>query len=291
MIAKDEQRAKVQQARQGERISIAMPIQVFGTEITGQDFMEMTQTQVLCRDGAAIISTHRLAPMQQITVRNLATGAEAHARIIGEMSARPNSRVYGIALLNPELKLWNINFPSAGEGGLRSERWLECNVCRGRELASLSALECDVFHANRQLTRACKWCGEPTVWNLAPHEASGDKRKLCEPPPKAAAPAPAESAKPRASRKHPRVQMKMTACVREPGFGIDDLVQVENVSRGGLSFLSHNAYRPGALLEIAAPYMKGAENVFALARVQRVQLVPERQLNLYGVCFVKKTEL
>lgn len=268
-----------------------MPIQVFGTEITGQDFMEMTQTQVVCRDGAAIISTHRLAPMQQVTVRNLATGAEAHARIIGEMSAKPNSRVYGIALLDPEFKLWNINFPSSGDDAPRSERWLECNVCRGRELASLTALESDVFHANCQLTRSCKWCGEPTVWNLAPHEASGDKRKLSEPPPKSSAPAREEPAKPRASRKYPRVQMKMTACVREPGFGIDDLVQVENVSRGGLSFLSHNAYRPGALLEIAAPYMKDAENVFALARVQRVQLIPERQLNLYGVCFVKKTEL
>ncbi len=282
---------RVQQARHGERISIAMPIQVFGTEITGQDFMEMTETQILCRDGAAIISTHRLAPMQQITVRNLATGVEAHARIIGEMSAKPNSRVYGIALLEPDFKLWNVNFPCADGDEQRSERWLECNVCQGRELASLTTLECDVFHANRQLTRSCKWCGEPTVWNLAAHEASGDRRKLCEPPPKVAAAAAPEPEKTRAARKHPRVQMKMTACVREPGFGIDDLVQVENVSRGGLSFLSHNAYRPGALLEIAAPYMKGAENVFALARVQRVQLVPERQLNLYGVSFVKKSEL
>lgn len=283
---------KAQQERQSERISIAMPIQVFGTEITGQDFMEMTQTQVLCREGAAIISTHRLAPMQQITVRNLATGAEAHARIIGEMSSRPDSRVYGIALLDPEFKLWNVNFPWAADSEhARSERWLECNVCEGRELASLTALECDVFQANRHLTRLCKWCGEATVWNLASHEASGDRRKLSEPPPKLAAhntPAPGKS---RASRKHARVKMKMTACVREPGFGIDDVVQVDNVSRSGLSFLSPNAYRPGALLEVAAPFMKGSENVFSLARVQRVQLLPDKQLTLYGIAWVKKSEL
>ena len=124
MITREEQQTKAQQARQGNCISIAMPIQVFGTEITGQDFMEMTQTQVLCREGAAIISTHRLAPMQQIMVRNLATGAEAQARIIGEMSARPNSRVYGIALVDPEFKLWNINFPSPDDDQTRSERWI-----------------------------------------------------------------------------------------------------------------------------------------------------------------------
>ena len=283
---------KALQERQSERISIAMPIQVFGTEITGQDFVEMTQTQVLCREGAAIVSSHRLAPMQQITVRNLATGAEAHARIIGEMSAKPDSRVYGIALLDPEFKLWNVNFPWSGDSDkARSERWLECNVCRGRELASLTALESDVFQATGNLTRSCKWCAEPTVWNLASHEATGDKRKLSEPPPKLAAQAAAAApAKSRASRKHARVQMKMTACVREPGFGLDDIVAVENVSRGGLSFWSHSAYRPGALLEVAAPYMKGSENVYTLARVQRVQFVPEKQLNLYGVSFVKKSE-
>jgi len=283
---------KALQERQGGRISIAMPIQVFGTEITGQDFMEMTQTQVLCREGAAIISTHRLAPMQQITVRNLATGAEAHARIIGEMSAKPDSRVYGIALLDPEFRLWNVNFPLVDEADeARSQRWLECNVCRGRELATLTALECDVFQACRNLTRSCKWCGEATVWNLAAHEATADRRKLSEPPPKLSAQPAKEPAKTRASRQHARVKMKMTACVREPGFGIDDVVQVDNVSRSGISFFSRNAYRPGALLEIAAPYMNGAENVFSLARVKRAQFLPEKQMSLYGVCFVSKSEL
>jgi len=280
---------KVHADRHSERISIAMPIQVFGTEITGQDFMEMTQTQVLCRDGAAILSSHRLAPMQQITVRNLSTGAEAPARIIGEMSARPDSRIYGIALLDPQSRLWNVNFPGAADSEMaRFPRWLECGACSGRELAPLTALECDVFQANRQITRHCPWCGEPTVWRLASHEASGDKRKLSEPPPKVAQVAPVAPAE-RASRKHARVQVKMAGCVREPGFGIDDFVQVENVSRSGLSFFSPNAYRPGALLEVAAPFMKGVENVFALARVQRVQCLPGKNLNLYGVSFVKKS--
>ena len=282
---------KVSSERPGERISLVMPIQVFGTEITGQDFMEMTQTQLLCRDGAAILSSHRLAPMQQITVRNLANGVEAPARIIGEMSARPDSRVYGIALLEPDVRIWNINFPGAADPeNARFERWLECSACQGRELAFLTALESDVLQANRQITRRCKWCGEDTVWRLASHEASANKRKLAELLPKLVAQSKPVPEKERPSRKHARVQMKMTGCVREPGFGVDDFVHIENVSRGGLSFFSANAYRPGALLEVAAPYMPGAENVFSLARVQRVQALPGKNLNLYGVSFVKKSE-
>jgi len=279
---------KVQHERQGERISIAMPIQVFGTEITGQDFVEMTQTRLLFRDGAAIELTHRLAPMQQITVRNLAMGTEAAARVIGEVSGRPNARVYGIALLEPDLKFWNVNFPGAGESeAAGSQCWLECGGCEGRELATLSMLERDVFQANRSLTRPCKWCEGDTVWQLASHEAAGDKRSSVEPPKMTRVQPVAEPAKGRNARKHSRVQMKMTACVHEPGYGTEEIVQVENVSRGGLSFLSPNGYGLNSLIEVAAPYMKGGDNVFSFARVKRIELLPDKNLKLYGVSYVK----
>jgi PilZ domain len=281
-----------QQERQGERIPIAMPIQVFGTEITGQDFMEMTQTSLLCRDGAAIQMTHRLAPMQQITLRNVSTGVEAFGRVIGEVSARPNARVYGIALLDARVKLWNVSFPEEQSSAACSaqQRWLECNGCQGREIAALGTLECDVFQASRSLTRQCRWCGQATVWHLASHEAPA--HKVCDPPRRPRGPAPtANESKARALRKHSRVQMKTAGCVREPGFGINDFVQVEDLSRGGLSFLSANAYRSGTLLQVSAPYMKGTENMFMLARVRRVEPVKENdRLKRYGVSFVKNSE-
>jgi len=279
-----------QQERQSERIAIAMPIQVFGTEITGQDFMEVTQTRLLCRDGAAIVMTHRLAPMQQITVRNVATGVEADARVIGQVSARPDSRVYGIALLDGNVKLWNVGFPAGREATSGSQRWLECNGCHGRELAMLGALESDVFQANRSLTRWCKWCELDTVWQLASHEAPRDKHESCEPPRKTNAAPVKEQSPGRARRKHTRVKMKSDGCVREPGFGISDFVQVEDLSRGGLSFLSTNAYSMGSLLEVAAPYMRSARNVFSLVRVQRIERTKQDRVKLYGVRFVDKAE-
>jgi PilZ domain len=279
---------KAQTERQGDRISIAMPIQVFGTEITGQDFVEMTQTRLLFRDGAAIELTHRLAPMQQITVRNLAMGTEAAARVIGEVSGRPNARVYGIALLEPDLKFWNVNFPGACESEAPgSQCWMECGGCAGRELATLSLLERDVFQANRSLTRPCKWCEGDTVWQLASHEASGDKRSSAEPPKMTRVQPAAEPAKSRNARKHSRVQMKMTACVHEPGYGTEEIVQVENISRGGLSFLSSSGYSLNSMIEVAAPYMKGGDNVFSFARVKRIEVLPDKKLKRYGVSYVK----
>jgi hypothetical protein len=281
---------KAQHERQGDRISIAMPIQVFGTEITGQDFVEMTQTRLLFRDGAAIELTHRLAPMQQITVRNLAMGTEAAARVIGEVSGRPNARVDGIALLDPEIKFWNVHFPGTRESQTSgSQRWLECGGCGGRELASLSMLECDVFQANRSLARHCKWCDEDTVWQLAAHEAPGDKRSSAEPPKMKPAQPGAEPAKGRNTRKPAGVRMGMTACVHVPGYGTGQIVPVENVSRGGLSFLSAVGYGLNSLVEVAAPYMKGGDNVFSLARVKKVQVLPGKNLKLYSVSYVQNS--
>jgi len=279
---------KAPQERLGDRISIAMPIQVFGTEITGQDFVEMTQTRILFRDGAAIELTHRLAPMQQITVRNMAMGTEAAARVIGEVSGRPNSRVYGIALLEPDIRFWNVNFPAESPAeASASQCWLECGGCAGRELANLSVIERDVFNASRKLTRHCKWCEQATVWQLASHEATGDKRSSAEPPKMNRVQAATGTPQARAARKHNRVQMKMTACIREPGFGTDEIVQVEDVSRGGLSFVSPNCYGLNTMIEVAAPYMKGGDNVFSFARIKRIEPHQDKNLKLYGASYLK----
>jgi hypothetical protein len=59
-----------------------------------------------------------------------------------------------------------------------------------RELASLTALEGGIFQSNRHHTHPCKGCGEPTGCILTANEASGGKRRLSGPPPKALLPDP-----------------------------------------------------------------------------------------------------
>ena len=81
--------------------------------------------------------------------------------------------------------------------------------------------------------------------------------------------------------------MKMTACVRQPGFQSEEFVVVENVSRGGLSFLSPNTYFLGSNLEVAAPYTRGAANVFVPSRVVRVREMDDKKISKYGVAYIR----
>ena len=280
--------SKKNSPRRSDRVSIAMPVQVSGTEITGQDFMETTRTHLLSRHGAALVLSRELAPMQQITVRNLATGVETTAKIIGQMGGQVDAYIYGVALLDKTINFWKINFPHLSESEQAVFRLLlECSSCEERELIYLGELESEVFEANRYITRHCNRCGEATVWQLAPHDPPVASPANAEEPSKVRVRPHAEISRSKNDRKHVRVQMKMTACVRQPGFHGEEHVVVENISRGGLSFFSSHTYFQGSNLEVAAPYTRGAANVFVPSRVVRVQKLEDKKTTKYGLAYIK----
>jgi PilZ domain-containing protein len=101
-------------------------------------------------------------------------------------------------------------------------------------------------------------------------------------------PAPAEkSASPQVNRrKFPRIRVNYHALVRYPGHG-EDVVQCEDVSRGGLRFKSPHRYFEKALIEVAAPYSPNQPPIFVSAQIVFVQELPEQRLFRYGVAFVK----
>jgi len=279
--------AKIDQTRRSDRISIALPVEVFGTEITGQDFFESTHTHLLSRYGAAIVLKSRLAPLQQVTIRNLGNGKEATAQVIGPMNGRPEGNVYGVTLLNPQANLWNINFPPISEAEKAVFRLLlECNACGQRELVYLDKLESEVFESQRKLTRSCNRCAEPTVWHLAAHDFAADRNAMLEKL-QPAAEKPKPDAARRNNRKHLRVRMKTEACVFQPGFGSEERVSVEDISRGGLSFRTANLYYLGSMIEVAAPYTPGAANVFIPARVVRIENRSDSKPRLYAVAYLR----
>jgi hypothetical protein len=144
--------------------SLVIPVHVFGTEITGRDFMEATEARLVCSQEAVIVLSHRMAPLQQITIRNVATGAEATARIIGQLGGGPDARLHGIALLDPAANLWSVNLPPEPPC---APLYLECGACGLREHAALTRIERDVFQASGTLTHSCPRCCEATVWRLA----------------------------------------------------------------------------------------------------------------------------
>ena len=280
--------AKIDQTRRSDRISIALPVEVFGTEITGQDFFESTLTHLLSRHGAAIVLKCRLAPLQQVTIRNLGNGREATAQVIGPMSGKKDGNVYGFSLVNPQVNLWNINFPPISEAEKAVLRvLLECKACAQRELVYLDKMESEVFEASRTLTRACARCDEFTVWQLAAHDFAADRNHALDKPRAEGHKSKSGSSAGRNNRKHARVRMQTTACVFQPGYGSEEMVKVEDMSRGGLSFRTTNLYYPGTIIEVAAPYTAGAANVFIPARVVRVENRLDAKPRLYAVAYLK----
>ncbi|MGA8343195.1 MAG: PilZ domain-containing protein, partial [Candidatus Sulfotelmatobacter sp.] len=87
-------------------------------------------------------------------------------------------------------------------------------------------------------------------------------------------------------RKHVRVQVKMKACIRHPGFE-EEIVEVKDVSRGGFSFVSSKGYIEGSRIEVAVPYSGGKANIFVAARINRAQELPGKGLTKYGAQYVR----
>ena len=91
-------------------------------------------------------------------------------------------------------------------------------------------------------------------------------------------------------RKHPRVKVTYSACVRHPQRG-DDVVLCEDMSKGGLRFKSRKQYYARSLIEVAAPYQPGQPAIFVPAQIVFVEELPEQQLYRYGVQYLKPTQV
>jgi len=100
------------------------------------------------------------------------------------------------------------------------------------------------------------------------------------PPPE---PPPSEPNMPRVNRrKHARVKVSFSACVRHAERGVD-IVTCEDMSRGGLRFKSRKRYCDRTLIEVAVPYTPGQPSLFVPAQIVFTQELPEQQLFRYGV--------
>ena len=86
-------------------------------------------------------------------------------------------------------------------------------------------------------------------------------------------------------RSHLRAAVNFTACVRHGG-SVEEIVECNNISRGGASFYSSKKYQQGALIEIAVPYSPGSPAIFVQATVRHIQELPDVRFR-YGVEYVK----
>ena len=283
--------------RTSDRVSLSFPITVSGTEIAGgRDFVEEARTLLVSRSGATIVLTRVLGPEQTLFIKCAATQQEAEARVVGQLGIQLDCHIYGVALLDPTVEMWGVRFPKPSEAEQALGRvCLGCINCGAREVVYLSEVEMDVFEANHNLGRSCNQCRDWTLWKevpqgletLAPSTLKPeDANEPVPSTPEAASAPPPAPAQPANRRRYGRTNMRKTGCVRQPG-NDPDIVQVLDMSRGGIRFESKRVYRKFSWVEIAVPYLGGgAAEVFVPGRIARVLEVPEGK-HQYGVEYVR----
>jgi hypothetical protein len=276
---------KTENQRRSDRVNIRVPVRVSAVDSTGQHFSEQGHTLTISRHGATIALDRKLAPGLNLTICPGTSKKESSAIVMGQIGGQAGVHVYGIAVLEPNVNLWGIQFPPLAESeeGL-VKLLLECSACKAREVVYLNELETDVFEGNQRLPRSCSQCDTWTLWWQTPVELSaGQSGGQSETVPESSV-GPVDRAQNK--RKHVRVQVKMKACIRHPGFE-EEIVEVKDVSRGGFSFVSSKGYIEGSRIEVAVPYSGGKANIFVAARINRAQELARKGLTKYGAYYIR----
>jgi PilZ domain len=86
-------------------------------------------------------------------------------------------------------------------------------------------------------------------------------------------------------RRHVRIRVSFSACVRHPAH-TDEIVECENVSKGGVCFHSLQQYPLDSLIELAAPFSPGETALFVSAKIKRTEALSGGKVFRYGVEYV-----
>jgi PilZ domain len=275
---------KTENQRRTDRVVIRVLVRISGVDVTGEKFSEQGHTLTISRYGAAVALNRKLAPGLRLTIRPATSKKESSALVMGQMGGQSVVHVYGIALLEPTVNLWGIQFPPLAESEVGLVRLLlECSACKAREVVHLNELETEVFETNHSLPRSCNQCAMWTLWRQTPSELPGHPGAQSETVLESSI---ARRDHPQNKRKHVRVRVKMEACIRHPGFE-EEIVEVKDLSRGGLSFVSFKDYIEGSRIEVAVPYSKGKANIFVAARINRAEELQRKGLTKYGAQYTQ----
>lgn len=277
--------------RTSDRIEIEIPIEVAGTDCLGVQFFDRARTLVIGRHGGKIALARKLVPQQEITVRCLATGLEADARVVGQIEKSGESYNYGIKFLDEKDHIWGIEFPPLTDSeGAMGRVMLECIGCKHGEVIHLDDFELEVLEANGYLSRSCTHCRDVSTWRRSRGEMPGPEVAASPaPPPPSPRPSPPHdppptSTQPQERRCEPRRILRVTACVRTARIG-EDLVKTRNVSRRGLCFISPCVYVLGEEVEVAVPYSPEGGNIFLPAKIARLQYLASEGTWVYGIVY------
>lgn len=274
--------------RRTERLLLSVPIRVEGKSPNGQEFSENTRTVIINRDGASIQLKHAVAPGTPLRISNLMASRQADFRVIGPTQPRSEQGgEWGVECKNEKSSIWGIEFPPVQDEEPSASALLECRRCHTVTLTPLSLVENDVLSASGLLTKECKTCGRPTPWGY-------NEKQVAIPPP-GQEPEPSikeilEPPRPDSTRRiHARVALRLPVRVRSY-YGTEEIGKTENVSKGGLCFVSEKEYEIGEGLRVTCPFDPKGHNIEVRAHVVRRQGLEGTGRKIYGVRYEKDVQ-
>jgi len=274
--------------RSSDRVRYAFRVHITGTDSSGYDFSQPVRTEVVTRDGGLIVSPMVMNVGDIISL--MRHEKQTRARIVGQIGLLKEEQLYGIQFLEPVPDFWGIRFAEQGMDAA-GRAVLECGACSMQQVLPLGEIEMLVFESTKVVAHDCERCGRQTLWT--------EPSILGEPELLTGADAYAqgnETGVPRVKRsasindrKHQRISMRNTkACIRRSGYS-DDVVDVLDLSRGGVHFISFVDYYKGTMVEVAVPYTNGGANVFVPAEVARIQCRPTAGIpGDFGLRYIKR---
>jgi mRNA-degrading endonuclease toxin of MazEF toxin-antitoxin module len=313
-------------SRRSGRIKKEIGILLLGTDTQGRVFAEETRTVVLSRHGAGILSVNKLAPDEILTLRFVGGTTEVAVRLVGEMGEDLRGHIYGVAFVDPDVNFRQIEFPPPRPWPADSESILECSLCRRQEVIDQTEIEADVYALAQYILRFCPKCGTSTQWNRSKGgfaERPAAPAPLTQPNPsrRGDVPMPRDSPSLAASsrlerktrpvvppeitwrqalpsgatavvartanrRRDVRTRVSFTASIRQNG--AEEIVECDNISKGGLSFRSRKSYAINSLIEAAVPYAPGSHAIFVPARIKHSTALLNGKLFRYGAAYEPK---
>ena len=150
----------MQRKRRSGRIAKELPIVLLGTDATGKVFSEETNTVVLSRHGAGVVTRYRFSPDERLTLRLPSLAKEAEIRLVGQIGGEPGRYVYGVTFVDPNPDFWPMEFPPPDPFEPGSQKTaLECSMCQTRVEMEQGDIEEDVYSVNGNILRHCAECG------------------------------------------------------------------------------------------------------------------------------------
>jgi len=267
--------------RQSDRVSLQMQVDASWFASNGATVRQSAQTLLVSRNGGVLRLQEKLFTGQELTLHRKLEGDQGktvRARIVAEIDQEQEGFIYAVAILEPRIDFWDIEFPAPHKSEEALARLLmECSFCQRREVVYLNEMELKSFEIRKCVARHCKPCDAPSIWI----EAQTEKKFEEALPSRSAV---EERVIPRRNRT--RVKARVLACVRRRGFQ-EEVALCEDLSKGGLSFRSRNHYPEGCRLEVAVPYTPGASAIFVPIRIVFSQAIATAGLFRHGAAYLR----